>query len=325
MKFLNAGTVDGPLTVTGRVSGTDLRTTSGSLVMGSDGSGASNYDGITYDDSNNTFYFLADSNSASTTGSGNIVARSLTAATDVTVSGGLKCLGTAQLPSLATNPASPASGSIYLNSTSGLTWYNGTAWDTALTAARLGAANGVAPLDANSSLPLANLPASALTTAAIGVANGVAPLDANNDVPLVNLPDAIPRGTVGYYRTTADTTSNANTTSAVAIPGFSTGAITLVGGRRYRISFQGMVMSSVANDRAAVWIMDGASAIQAGYSPALTLANNGYNVPFSVVVTPTAGTHTYNIGLCRLTGTGNINLHASSILPAELLVEDIGI
>jgi hypothetical protein len=44
----------------------------------------------------------------------------------------------------------------------------------------------------------------------------------------------------------------------------------------------------------------------------------------SVVLTPSAGSHTYKLSLARAAGTGSLTLGAGATFPAYIMVEGIG-
>lgn len=98
-----------------------------------------------------------------------------------------------------------------------------------------------------------------------------------------------------------------------------------VGANRYiRISFEGEFDRSVVDGTSQVILMEGGTALQTfGYQP--NIANENMTVGGSLVIdSPSAGSHTYKLTLTNSTGTGNSDLFASSTIPAQLWVEDIG-
>lgn len=127
----------------------------------------------------------------------------------------------------------------------------------------------------------------------------------------------------GYASITATTTLNVASATPVDVTGLSA-SITVPANRRIQVTFGGQTRSSIANDRAQVGINEGTTNLLQINGPTLVVANSGYTVESSCILTPSAGTHTYKITLARLAGTGNINIGASAVQPAWILVEDIG-
>ncbi len=51
---------------------------------------------------------------------------------------------------------------------------------------------------------------------------------------------------------------------------------------------------------------------------------NGVEQKIEVMLTPTAGVHTYKVQMSR-TGTGSATMQAAATFPAWIMVEDIGV
>lgn len=130
-------------------------------------------------------------------------------------------------------------------------------------------------------------------------------------------------GAAGYAQITANSTVNATSATPVDVPGLAV-TFTAAANRRYRISFNGMIFTTVANDRGGVHIREGTTTLNSTVASVMTVAGNGMGANVQAIVTPSAGTHTYKIGLTRITGTGNINVIGATTAPASILVEDIG-
>ncbi|MFC7794664.1 phage tail protein [Streptomyces cinereoruber] len=124
------------------------------------------------------------------------------------------------------------------------------------------------------------------------------------------------------------------TTTTTEIAAITTPSITFEAGRAYRISYHGLLLSSVANDiiRCRVWrgtiggtgvsLVDSINAYQ---SP---IAGQHVLMDMTQVVTNTTGANIAAplIGsILRASGTGNVQLVANASNPAWLLVEDIGL
>lgn len=94
-------------------------------------------------------------------------------------------------------------------------------------------------------------------------------------------------------------------------------------GRRYKINVTAHVAGTVTNDLFSLRLKKDGVQIAAAEG-VITLANNQQSVSFTVDDTPTAASHTYKLSLFRPTGTGTLTLYATSVVPALLLIEDIG-
>jgi hypothetical protein len=129
----------------------------------------------------------------------------------------------------------------------------------------------------------------------------------------------------GYAALSANSTVNATTaitTTPVDVPGLAV-TVQLPAARRIKVSFDGMLYSNVAGDRAQVGIREGTTLLAYNQQP-MNAAGTGYGLHLEVVLTPTAGTHTYKISIGRAGGTGNINTSVSVPGATFILVEDIG-
>jgi hypothetical protein len=125
-------------------------------------------------------------------------------------------------------------------------------------------------------------------------------------------------GTLGYAQATVDQTgitANVDLTSLAV-------TVTVATGRRIRISFKLSVENSNANGGSAVFIQEGASQLQT-----CRFLNPNANVSItaqgSVVLTPTAASHTYKLTMQNYV-SGTAVSRAGSPEPAYILVEDIG-
>ena len=99
--------------------------------------------------------------------------------------------------------------------------------------------------------------------------------------------------------------------------------VTLVAGRRIRISAQAGVQSTVTGDTAILRIKEGATVLQQGVG-SLQPVNSEITFCPSIVLTPSAGSHTYKLSLLRLAGTGTLTMVGASNDVPFILVEDIG-
>lgn len=122
----------------------------------------------------------------------------------------------------------------------------------------------------------------------------------------------------------AQATANQGTfTSATDLTGLTTTVTVPYAGHRIRITAEASFQSSVADDVAALLIMEGATQLQSG--PVLCRPiNTSLKVVCHAIVVPTAAAHTYKLQGTRVAGTGNITMAASATAPAIILVEDLG-
>lgn len=126
-------------------------------------------------------------------------------------------------------------------------------------------------------------------------------------------------GTLGY---TQVTTTQSGITTEVDLTGLSA-TVTVGTGRRIKITAQASLYSTVDNDTGAVKIVEGATTLNVGEYPKLSITNTDVK-QFSAVVTPTSGVHTYKLTCVRTSGTGGVISYATVERPAFILVEDIG-
>lgn len=150
--------------------------------------------------------------------------------------------------------------------------------------------------------------------------NGASPgypiwLLAEDITPALNPSTGSPGSTLGYAEATVD---QGTLTTEVDLIGL-TSTITVPAGRRLRISLKTEVRGT-ANDVYVYNIKEGATVLQRMTGRLPSASSETVNA--AVIVTPTAGTHTYKASASLATGTGIIN-GASTTYPAYLLIEDI--
>jgi hypothetical protein len=169
----------------------------------------------------------------------------------------------------------------------------------------------------------ANLPASGnwngrrlwvLDTQRLMVWNGSAWVRANSRAPY---------GRMGYAERTSTTTINA-TTSSLDVPGLAV-TFTAEAGRTYRVAVNALLIGSVSGDRSAMAIQEGSTVLQSMSNFLLNTAGSAYQLHMeAIIVSPSAGSHTYKVTIRRSSGTGNVNMYSASDGRAFILVEDIG-
>jgi hypothetical protein len=132
-----------------------------------------------------------------------------------------------------------------------------------------------------------------------------------------------PYGRMGYAERTTATTINAGA-SDVDVPSLSI-TFTAEAGRTYKVTLNGYLIGSVANDRAAMSIKEGSTTLQSMSNFLLAASGSAYQQLLeAIIVSPSAGAHTYKVAIRRSSGSGNVNMYSDSQTKAFLLVEDIG-
>lgn len=126
-------------------------------------------------------------------------------------------------------------------------------------------------------------------------------------------------GQLGYAQIIA---SSATFTTIADVAGLSVG-VTVGTGRRIKLSWRGDVLRSVADGTSIMYIYEGVTELTRAQGFA-RVAGESFNTNASVVITPSAGSHTYNIKGQTASGTGNSLVTAAAVNPAYILVEDIG-
>jgi hypothetical protein len=162
------------------------------------------------------------------------------------------------------------------------------------------------------------LAASFLDSHEWGVNEGGVSKKINGALLRAALPQGTPSG--GYAQILVD---SGTFTAVTDITGLAA-TVTLAAGRRIRVSCQCQIASSVAGDRGAVFIREGATTLTA-VSYELADAGSNYGNMLGVILTPGSGAHTYKVSASRDAGSGNITAKASGTNPAWILVEDIGV
>lgn len=100
--------------------------------------------------------------------------------------------------------------------------------------------------------------------------------------------------------------------------------VSVAAGRRLKITGQGSVHTTVANDSYIGRIKEGVNELGLWYSASLAnVARRMHQAGFAII-TPTAGSHTYKLTIERGIGTGSGTVFASASEPTFILVEDIG-
>lgn len=128
-----------------------------------------------------------------------------------------------------------------------------------------------------------------------------------------------PSSTLGYAEVTA---SQSGITAVTDLTGLSS-TINVPAGRRIKITAKVAVNGSVASNTAALQIQEGATVLQNIQIQNSTTPGNGTTEEGEVIITPSAGMHTYKLTLQLSAGGGTVGMAAASTFPAFILVEDI--
>lgn len=129
----------------------------------------------------------------------------------------------------------------------------------------------------------------------------------------------LPGGWLGYVEVTADQTGITTEVDLTSL----TLAVTVGTSRRIKITGSVMAQSTIAGDAVVLQIKEGGTYLQAVQNNT-PVAGQPMVFERSVVLTPTAGAHTYKLALARASGTGTISMRASATFPAWIDVVDIG-
>jgi hypothetical protein len=130
-------------------------------------------------------------------------------------------------------------------------------------------------------------------------------------------------GVLGYSEVVV---TQAGITAAAGIVDLTNLSVTVtVGtGRRIRVSGKTMASGTDVSTRFIIFIQEGASFLQRIWDGAVNIANVSKNAYGAVILTPSAGSHTYKLSVDNITGPGTVGTEAGVGLPSYILVEDIG-
>lgn len=127
-------------------------------------------------------------------------------------------------------------------------------------------------------------------------------------------------GTLGYAEVTAD---QSGITTIADLTSLSV-TVTVRSGRRIKISGEIRALSSVGSDLVGLYIRESTTTLREIPTELSATANRQEDIYGQVILTPSAGSHTYKLSLARIAGTGSVTMKAASTYPAHILVEDIG-
>ncbi len=131
----------------------------------------------------------------------------------------------------------------------------------------------------------------------------------------------LPKGVIGYAEITASASPAAP--GPTDIPGLSV-TVSVTANRRIRVTvYASQAGSSVAADRHSFMIREGSTTLNVQLRLfSVTSIHDGATA--SVVITPSAGSHTYKASAQRIGGTGTLTWGAAGTQPSFILVEDLG-
>ena len=96
--------------------------------------------------------------------------------------------------------------------------------------------------------------------------------------------------------------------------------ITVPTNKRVRLTAQIKLNSSVNSDAVNMWIKEGSTFLN-GYGGTLSFLNQNYTAYSQVIISPSAGVHTYKVSAVRSSGTGSITMFAGPLEIAYILAE----
>lgn len=118
----------------------------------------------------------------------------------------------------------------------------------------------------------------------------------------------------------AEVTATQNFTTETDLTSLSVSVTVPSGGRKVRISATAAFSSTIADDFIALNIKESTTTLQQAQIR-LSSANVEINLHKAVVLTPSAGAHTYKLSAVRTSGSGTCTLNVASTRPSFILVE----
>jgi hypothetical protein len=100
--------------------------------------------------------------------------------------------------------------------------------------------------------------------------------------------------------------------------------VTVAASRRIKLSAAGLITRTVADGASIGRFKEGATELGRWAQSAPSAITESDQACGFVVLTPSAGAHTYKLTLQRFSGTGSVSLSAGATNPADFLIEDIG-
>jgi hypothetical protein len=128
-------------------------------------------------------------------------------------------------------------------------------------------------------------------------------------------------GTLGYAETATAQTSISSETDLTSLAV----TVTVVSGRRIKITGQTEITCDATAGAALGRIKEGATYLGQYANVAFGSGGETFQSMGCVILTPTAGSHTYKLTLAKSGGAGTVSMQTSATHPAFILVEDIGV
>lgn len=123
----------------------------------------------------------------------------------------------------------------------------------------------------------------------------------------------------GYAQVTANQGSITTETDLTSL----TVTVTVNSGERIKITGHVRVASTSASDVPELHIKESTTVLALDRS-AFTTASSLVTIHGEVILTPSAGSHTYKLSMLRDSGSGTLTMSAGATFPAYILVEGIG-
>jgi hypothetical protein len=140
-----------------------------------------------------------------------------------------------------------------------------------------------------------------------------------NDVLTAANVNNLPGGEIGHAELVADSSTFSSVLTDIS--GLSQ-TVTVNTNRKIRITFDASVNTS-ATDACFFFIREGSTQLRAITHVWGPNSTSSY-IHFSVVISPSSGSHTYKISGQANTGTTNVKILASATNPAQMTIDDIG-
>lgn len=129
----------------------------------------------------------------------------------------------------------------------------------------------------------------------------------------------IPWGWLGYAEVTADQTpitAEVDLTSLTVL-------VTVGTSRRIKITGRALAADTNGLEVISLIVKEGATQLTT-FRSGSTVSTIAHGLVAEVVLTPSAGAHTYKLAMARQSGTGTVTMIATATVPAFILVQDIG-
>lgn len=129
-----------------------------------------------------------------------------------------------------------------------------------------------------------------------------------------------PLGTLGYAQITAN---QGSITTEVDVTGLSV-TVDVKASRRIKVTVYAEVTNSTVEQGAHLYIKEGSTQLQVATHKNEDVNTSNVILDPMVILTPSAGSHTYKVTAARIAAFGTVTVRAAATGPAFILVEDIG-